>query len=96
MGEDLFIFMIFLDKHTLSVSCFAITNGNYIEINVSFNLLHPESVHLVQKQYKCLNESLHDVEHMFTITTFELVLNLLWRFHERLRPCLKMANNENE
>ncbi len=69
MSEVSFILMIF--GQTLSVAL-----QLQIEINVSFNLMHPESVYLVQEQYKlglCLNETINDVENMSIMTTFELL-----------------------
>ncbi len=38
--------------------------------------MHPESVYLVQEQYKlglCVNETINDVENMSIMTTFELL-----------------------
>lgn len=61
VSEDRFIFMIFGQTHI--VSCFAIKNKNYIEINMRFNSMHHKSVYFNQKQYKlCLNVALNDVE----------------------------------
>lgn len=52
--------------------------------NPSLNLMHPESVYLVQKQYKLgLNEPWMMFK-LCLLIPFELVFNLVRRFHERL------------